>query len=150
MAQSIRVFAPQAEIRCSNPSRDRPKSLKQVLTSFLLNARLGECHEMTIINDVPFHSRCDMLKTLTAQWLLLPSIKLCQNLHPFTGNGDVCISHKQTNKQTNKQRCVKLTLFESGRFLMLTFIKCCFYFYCIFESESRFNQMRTVFVHHCT
>ena len=95
MAQSIRVFTPQAEIRCSNPSRERPKSLKQVLTSFLSNARLGECHEMTIINDVPFHSRYDMLKTFTAQWSLLPSI--CQNLQPFTGNGDVCISHKQTN-----------------------------------------------------
>ena len=37
--------------------------------------------------DASCHSRCDTLKTLTAQWPCVPSIG--QDLPPFTGNDDV-------------------------------------------------------------
>ena len=39
VAQWIRALVSQAEVKCSNPSRDRQKSLKQVVTAPLLNAR---------------------------------------------------------------------------------------------------------------
>ena len=39
VAQWVRAFAPQAEGWVLNPSRDRPKSYKQVVTAPLLNAR---------------------------------------------------------------------------------------------------------------
>ena len=39
VAQWVRLFAPQAEVWASNPSRDRPMSLKQVVTAPLPNAR---------------------------------------------------------------------------------------------------------------
>ena len=45
------------KVGCSNPNRDRPKSLKQVMTAKLPNARhQGECHgssKITIINRCP-------------------------------------------------------------------------------------------------
>ena len=54
VAQWVRVFARKRKVGCSNPSRDRPKSLKQVVTAPLPNAwHQCECHgssEMTIIN----------------------------------------------------------------------------------------------------
>ena len=39
VAQWVRAIALQAEGWCSNPSRDRPSSLKQVSTAPLTNAR---------------------------------------------------------------------------------------------------------------
>ena len=39
VAQSVRTFAPKQEVGCSNPIRNRSKSLKQVVTATLLNAR---------------------------------------------------------------------------------------------------------------
>ena len=38
VAQWVRALALQAEDWCSNPSRDRPKSVKQVVTAPLPNA----------------------------------------------------------------------------------------------------------------
>ena len=38
VAQWVRVFARKRKVGCSNPSRERPKSLKQVMTAPLPNA----------------------------------------------------------------------------------------------------------------
>ena len=40
VAQWVRAFTPQAESWCVNPSRDRPKSLEQVMTTPLPDAWL--------------------------------------------------------------------------------------------------------------
>ena len=54
VAQWVRVFARKRKVGCSNPSRERPKSLKQVMTAPLPNAwHQCECHgssETAIVN----------------------------------------------------------------------------------------------------
>ena len=78
----------------SNPSRDRPKLLKQVVTIPLLNARQQVLVSQTLEVDhykwmPPVKACATRYRTLTAQWLQVPS--LGQNLQTLTGNGDVSI-----------------------------------------------------------
>ena len=68
MVQSVRAFASHAEGWVLNPSRDRPKSYKQVVTAPLLNARQQE-RVTQVLGDDPYktdvpvyHSRCGSLK----------------------------------------------------------------------------------------
>ena len=51
MLQSVRTFASHAEGWVLNPSRDRPKSYKQVVTAPLLNARQQERVTQVLGND---------------------------------------------------------------------------------------------------
>ena len=103
---------PVWKVGCLNPSRVRPKSLKQVVTAPLLKApqQLWVSHvlrddhykQMPCITVGVAHSWI-----LTAPWLWVPSIG--QNLQPFNGNGDFSMSEKfssgmkKTKKQTNIQ-----------------------------------------------
>ena len=98
------------KVRCSNPCRDRPMSLKQAMTAPLPNVTqyvrvsrvLGDDHYKRMPRDIVGVSRS---RTLTAQWPKVPSIGY--HLQPFTGNGDVSkwenfrVGRKTPNKQTD-------------------------------------------------
>ena len=91
---SSREFASHDEDRGSNPGRDRPKSLKQVVTAPLLSARqevrasrvLGDDHYKRMTRVTVGVAR---LRTFIDQCQWVPSTG--QNLKPFTGNGDISI-----------------------------------------------------------
>ena len=79
------------KVECSNPSRDRPNSLKQVVTAPLLNNRQ---HVMIIVHVV-------WCPVPHCQWPFMPSI--VQYLHPFTGlnmSKDSWVGRKPPNKPT--------------------------------------------------
>ena len=50
------------KVGCSNSSRDRLESLKQVVSTPLLNARQQVWEPWVIITEFPCHSRCGTLK----------------------------------------------------------------------------------------
>ena len=107
---------PKRKVGCSNPSRDRPKSLKQVVTAPLPNTHhlmwvsrvLRDDHHKQIPRVTVSVAR---YRTLTAQLPWVPSKG--QNLHPIIGKGGVSIwvknsqvRRKTTNKiHTNKKLC---------------------------------------------
>ena len=101
---------PVWKVGCLNPSRVRPKSLKQVVTAPLLKApqQLWVSHvlrddhykQMPCITVGVAHSWI-----LTAPWLWVPSIG--QNLHPFKGNGDFSMSEKFSSGMKKKQKTNK-------------------------------------------
>ena len=113
----VRAFASHAGDRGSIPSRDRPKSLKQVVTAPLPNAWqpvwvsrvLGDDHDYKRLARVAVGVARS--KTLATQWPWVPSIG--QNLQSFTGNRDVSIwvkkisSGTKNSKQTNWNRCTE-------------------------------------------
>ena len=59
----LELSSHKRKVGYSNPSRDGPKSLKQVVTVPLLNARTNMLLlKMPIQTDVPCHSTCNTLK----------------------------------------------------------------------------------------
>ena len=79
------------KIGCLNPSRDKPNSLKQVVTAPLANAREQVWESRIFGNE---HYKCKPRVTIsvacqrtTGQWPRVPSIR--QHLQPFIGDGDV-------------------------------------------------------------
>ena len=98
------------EVWCSNSSRDRPTSYKQVLTTPLPNT--GHLVRVTKVLGDERYKRMPLVtvgvarwRTLTARWPWVPS--KVQNLQPFTGNCDVSIlvkNYRVGRKTQNKQR----------------------------------------------
>ena len=89
-----RAFALHTGDWGSNPSRDRPKSNKEVVTDLLPNTR----QQVWVSGNVGgYHYKGLPCVTiiLTAQWQWMSSIG--QTLKTFTGNGGRNIPNKQTN-----------------------------------------------------
>ena len=82
------------KVGCSNPSRNRPKSYRQVVTALLLNAR-QQVWVSRVLRDDHYKRMPRVtvgvarLRTSTAHWRRVPSTR--QNLQPFTSNGDIQI-----------------------------------------------------------
>ena len=71
------------KVGCLNPIRERPKSLKQVVTASMpKRSALGVCHGSSVMTDAPCHSRCGTLKNphcSFVQYLFLMLIYLYMN-----------------------------------------------------------------------
>ena len=113
----IRLYEPQRcrsglersprmqKVVCSNPSRNKSKSQKQVVTAPLLINR----QQVWVSRDDHYKrmSRVTVgvarLRTLTAQWPWVLSVG--QILQPFTGNGDVTMSEKLSSRTKKPKTC---------------------------------------------
>ena len=94
------------KVGCSNPSRDRPKSLNRCWQHYCQTSGIRcEDHgssEMTIINGYPCHSRCDTLQNPHSS---IKGHKHNSKLQPFIGNGDVSniVENSREGRKTPKQ-----------------------------------------------
>ena len=96
MAQSVERLLRMRKVGCSNPSRDRPKSLKKIATASLFGNRC-ERHwssEMTLLTNVKCYRGCGTPKNphcstwdMSAEYMS----SIGQNLQPIIGNDDVSI-----------------------------------------------------------
>ena len=102
------------KVKCSNPSSNRPNSIKQVVIAPLTNSRhyvrvsrvLGDDHYKRMPRVTVGVARW---RTLTAQWPEVPSKG--QNLQPFNGNGDLSKwvkSSRVGRKTQNKHKILNI------------------------------------------
>ena len=123
---SLAVRNRKRKVWCSNPSRDIPKTQKQVVTAPFLNARnRWECHgslKMTNLNRSPLPHHVRHAKE--------PS-------PPFTGNGDVSIWFKNSHLwRKNPKKQIK--------YISETVDKKYFLCYIDFELQIKFQRLTRI------
>ena len=126
------------KFRCSNPSRNRPKLVKQIVTAPLLNARQHVCHGSSdIINRMPYVT-VGVARTLTAQWPWVPSVG--QNLQPLTGNGEVSMSENLSIGIKNFLLLIFLSQNTNFHLKETWHKKCSIFMQCPYHSDIQFSH----------
>ena len=113
------------KVGCSNPSRDRPKSYKQVVTAPLPNARQYVCFTgprkwpSKLMSCV--RVGVARLRTLTAHWPWVPSIG--ENLQPFTGKSDfsICVKNSRVGRKTPNKQSISSLEKSAWHFVWINF-----------------------------